>query len=98
MNKQVNNLLSLLGIYKDVLTDVDIEEVESHIYAGELSIALENLCVQIFERNGECSSQAYEEIKLLALELNVHERFWIFLKPSEISGSETGGKAEKGSE
>lgn len=65
------------------LTDDDVRNIEELIRAGEMVLALECCCEQLYERDAVCSAQQIEELQALGEEMNVDPRYWTILAREE---------------
>lgn len=74
---RIASLLQELSVY---LTEADVEQIRELLQAGEPGIALENLCTQLYEHDGECSSQQYDEIERIGRSMGISPNRWEFLK------------------
>lgn len=79
--------LLLLAQYRQLLTDSDMDEAEMLVRAGELGVAFEFFCNQIYDRGyergnvGVCSPEQFDEVTAIASAMHIDRMYWDFLDP-----------------
>ncbi len=61
------------------LTAADVEQIVDLIDVGELRVAFENLCTQLYERDAVCSIAEVQEIAVLGTALGISQEYWVIL-------------------
>lgn len=54
----------------------DLDEMASLVNAGECGVALENLCIQLFEYDAVVSVPVLDSIKKLGLVMGIDDKYW----------------------
>ena len=81
MNELKIRLRDILNQFVPCLRDLDIANIDSCIGAGELELALETLCEQIYEYDCGCSEQQLAVIKQLAHQMGMPPTVWRLIDP-----------------
>jgi hypothetical protein len=61
------------------LPESQLDDMRSLNEAGEPGVALENLCVQLYEYDIQVSEEVWDELKLLGSAMGVKEDYWEIL-------------------
>jgi len=56
-----------------------VEQNNELLSVGELTIAFENFCTQLYERDAVCSIADVQEIALIGKALGIKEKYWTIL-------------------
>jgi hypothetical protein len=70
---------SVLKELSPKLTKMDVEQIEVLVDAGELGIAFENFCIQLYERGAVCSSEQIHQITLIGEAMKIKKEYWTTL-------------------
>ena len=76
----VNKLNEVLAQLKEILSDTQIEFLQSYINAGEWNLALEILCDILIEEEISIDLKAYELLQEVGNILNMERETWEMLK------------------
>jgi hypothetical protein len=83
MNKQIEQrLIRLVKSFNNRMPSSFLEETLSNVKSAEYGVALENLCVQIYEYNLDPSDDELKEIKQLTSSMQMDSSTWDFLQRS----------------
>ncbi|MBI3893436.1 MAG: MafI family immunity protein [Candidatus Wallbacteria bacterium] len=72
----------LLKVLPQGLTGADIEQVEELVQAGELGVAFENLCTQLYERSVVVPTWQIEELSAIGSVMGINPDYWEILASS----------------
>ncbi|MEZ2318046.1 MAG: MafI family immunity protein [Microcoleus sp.] len=76
----VNKLNEVLAQLKEILSDTQIEFLQSYINAGEWNLALEILCDILIEEEIPIDLKSYELLQEVGNILNMESETWEMLK------------------
>jgi len=76
----VNKLNEVLAQLKEILSDTQIEFLQSYINAGEWNLALEILCDILIEEEIPINLKGYELLQEVGNILNMERETWEMLK------------------
>ena len=76
----VNKLNEVLAQLKQILSDTQIEFLQSYINAGEWNLALEILCDILIEEEIPIDLKGYELLQEVGNILNMEQETWEMLK------------------
>ena len=79
MNAFKPRFQSIVKQLSSKLTPSDVAQIDELINVGELVVAFENFCTQLYERDAVCSMAEVQQIALLGAELGVEEKYWAIL-------------------
>lgn len=77
---ETNKLIKLFQSVKEKLTENDVNNIETHINAGEWVLAFEDLCTQIHEHQACITQEIYTEFEKVGRLLEVREKYCLRLK------------------
>jgi hypothetical protein len=89
--KKVRRFRTILDSLSEFPAD-EVDKVDRLIQAGELSVALENLCTQLYEFDIKVPTELLTLIAQLGRELKVDESYWSVLDqpPTTVADREDG--------
>jgi hypothetical protein len=70
---QFNTLLRELSTS---LTKTDIEQIRELVDAGELGVAFENFCTQLYEWDAVCSREQIDQIAYIGGAMGIKPNYW----------------------
>jgi len=79
MNALKPRFQSILKELSPKLTTTDVEQIDELANVGELAVAFENFCTQLYERDAVCSVVQVQEIGLIGTALGIKEKYWTIL-------------------
>ena len=79
MNALKPRFQSILKELSSKLTATDVEQIDELANVGELGVAFENFCTQLYERDAVCSVAQVQEIGLIGTALGIKEKYWTIL-------------------
>jgi hypothetical protein len=67
---------TLLGELSTSLTEADIEQIRELVDAGELGVAFENFCTQLYEWDAVCSREQIDRIAYIGKAMGIKPDYW----------------------
>jgi hypothetical protein len=71
---------ALLEEMSKSLTATDLEQIRELVDVGELGVAFENFCTQLYERGGVCERGQILRIAAIGEAMRINPRYWQILK------------------
>jgi hypothetical protein len=81
-DQRAGRLIHRFHLIMDAIVDLpedDIESVEELVQAGEWTVALENLCTQLYEYDANVPEETLAMIEELGRDVGVPDRYWKML-------------------
>ena len=75
-----NNVLQLIQIFINRLSESDVESMRDLATHSECGLAVEDLCVQLVERNAKINQEEYSRVRTVATALDIDSSYWLGLK------------------
>jgi hypothetical protein len=67
---------TLLRELSTSLTETDIEQIRELVDAGELGVAFENFCTQLYEWDAVCSREQIDQIAYIGGAMGIKPNYW----------------------
>jgi len=76
-----------LALVSGVLSQDQVEDIRSYIYAGEWGLALEFVCSMLYEDELPLPARAYELLQEVGNTMHLESKTWEVLKPQVADSS-----------